>query len=755
MSLSIRETKVSHAIKIGLCITPFLLLYVPSALVYPYSTGKAFAFRIAVGLLFALWIGLALRHKKYRPRPTPIFGIITALVAIVLVADLLGPNPQHALWSNYEKMDGFITLFHLYLYYVMLAGVLRDERDWTRFLFSMLAASTLVAIHALFERAGIMLFVPGSSLRVQSITGQAVILAPYILLHLWLPLLLMRSYWHRWKSVIALATVFFVDVLVIYFTATRAVFVALYVALALLCAIAAALFPRLFPRDTGKGRRWFTGILVLLVFAPLLLWQFRNAEIITGNYALHRLTSYEEMMDDYSPYATVGTRLMVWKMAWNGISERPLLGWGQESFYLVFQKYYDPAFFAKKEPWYDRPHNAVLRFLLDAGIVGTSAYAALLIAVLGTLWKGVRDEMFSPWLGLSLVGFFISYFVQGLFSYDTLHTYLPFFAILAYVEFAYNGPRVDVSTASEKGSLFLIVPAVAFVAVAIYWTSIQPLRQIFALSDALQISDRFERVGEPALGEIEAAYAEVLSYDSFGDGEAREELARVALAIVGSAHIGVEQKKNFVHFALGELRKEIEGPDKNVKHLLITALLLRNARSLDPSFIAEEEKCLLEAVALSPAKQFTQIDLAALYINTGRGDAALTLLKNAWELDPRFLRPARYLLVTALAEGRMDLVAEVGSRIPLARWTVDDLSQLGPAYRQAQDFDSALPIYERLVQLVPQNAEFHFVCGVLYLYFAHREQALHSLQEAVRLEPERAEIVRRYIDSTQTRPAIP
>ena len=103
----------------------------------------------------------------------------------------------------------------------------------------------------------------------------------------------------------------------------------------------------------------------------------------------------------------------------------------------------------------------------------------------------------------------------------------------------------------------------------------------------------------------------------------------------------------------------------------------------------------------------------------------------------------------------MDLVAEVESKIPFARWTVDDLSQLGPAYRQAQDFESALIIYERLVELAPENAEFHFVCGVLYLYFTRYEQALHSLQEAVRLEPERAGVVRKYIDSTQTRRAVP
>jgi|GEM_PF-729636 len=753
MSFFVGGTKASLAVKVGLCIIPFLLLYVPSALVFPYVTGKAFAFRIAVVLVFGLWVGLALQHEKYRPLPTLIFKIITALVTIVFVADLMGANPRHALWSNYEKMDGFIALFHLYLYYVMLTGVFKSERDWTLFLLSMLLASALVTVHALFERAGIMLFVPGSSLRVESITGNTVILAPYILLHLWLPLLLMRQYWQRRKCAVVLSIVFFAELLVIYFTATRAVFVALFVAIALLCCIVAALFPHFFRR--AKGRRWLVGTIILLACIPLMLWQFKDADLIRSNHALNRLTNYEEMVDVYSPYATVGTRLMMWQMAWNGVRERPVLGWGQESFYLVFQKYYDPAFFAKKEPWHDRAHNNVLRILLDAGLVGASVYAALFVAVFMSLWKGVRDGVFSPWLALLLAGVFISYFVQGLFSYDTLHTHLPFFALLAYVGFACRVPQGDMPVGPEKKSPLLIGVATVVVAIALYWTSIRPLQQILALSYALETSDRFEHTGEPAVSAVEDAYAQVFSYDCFGTSEAREELARVAIEVAGATHVAVEEKRHFVSYALEELRKEIEGPNDNVRHLVVAVHLLRQARFLDPSFVDEEEKYLLRAIELSPTKQPTQIDLAGLYLNSGRGDAAVTLLKNAWELDPRFSLVARYLLVAALAEGRMDIVAEVENRISFERWKIDDLAELGPAYRRAPNFESALRVYERLVQLDSQHAEYQFVCGMLYLHFTRYDEALDSLQEAVRLEPERAAVVRRHVDFINTRSATP
>ena len=61
--LLIREAKMVIAVKVGLCIVPFLLLYVPSALVFPYITGKVFAFRIAVAITCVLWVGLA--HNRF------------------------------------------------------------------------------------------------------------------------------------------------------------------------------------------------------------------------------------------------------------------------------------------------------------------------------------------------------------------------------------------------------------------------------------------------------------------------------------------------------------------------------------------------------------------------------------------------------------------------------------------------------------------------------------------------------------------
>src|SRR3989344_3553367 len=66
---------------------------------------------------------------------------------------------------------------------------------------------------------------------------------------------------------------------------------------------------------------------------------------------------------------TTKSRFMIWNMAMQGLKERPILGWGQESFNYVFNKYYDPGMYGQ-EQWFDRTHNIIFDWLIAGGILG-------------------------------------------------------------------------------------------------------------------------------------------------------------------------------------------------------------------------------------------------------------------------------------------------------------------------------------------------------------------------------------------------
>ena len=54
--------------RIGVFLVPFIPLIVASSMFFPFITGKNFAFRIIVEVLFALWLLLALRNPEIRPK---------------------------------------------------------------------------------------------------------------------------------------------------------------------------------------------------------------------------------------------------------------------------------------------------------------------------------------------------------------------------------------------------------------------------------------------------------------------------------------------------------------------------------------------------------------------------------------------------------------------------------------------------------------------------------------------------------------
>src|SRR3989338_3746409 len=187
------ERVVVWSIKIGLWVIPFLPLYVSGGMLFPFITGKNFAFRILVEVLFVAWVGLIAAWPQYRPKLTSLVKLITVFVAVLFFADLFGVNPSRSFFSNYERMEGFMMIFHLYLYFLMLVSVFR-ARDWIIFFHATLLASLAVSYIGLMQKLGYRVSIQGG-FRVDSTIGNPTYLAAYLLFHVWLLLLLMYRFW--------------------------------------------------------------------------------------------------------------------------------------------------------------------------------------------------------------------------------------------------------------------------------------------------------------------------------------------------------------------------------------------------------------------------------------------------------------------------------------------------------------------------------------------------------------------------------
>ena len=128
----------------GLFAVPFLTLYVANDYFFPYITGKNFDFRIIVELVFAAWVVLALADARYRPKFSWVMATFGILLVVMFFANLFGEHPHSSFWSNFERMDGYVTLVHVFLYALVLSSVLTTKKLWGYYLHTTLVVASIV-----------------------------------------------------------------------------------------------------------------------------------------------------------------------------------------------------------------------------------------------------------------------------------------------------------------------------------------------------------------------------------------------------------------------------------------------------------------------------------------------------------------------------------------------------------------------------------------------------------------------------------
>lgn len=142
----------------SLAIVPFLAWYVSESTFYPFITGKNFAFRFLVEISLVAWIILAAIQPAYRPHKSIVFYSYSAFLLVIFIANIFGANPYFSFFSNYERMEGWFTHLHLFLYFVLLYSVYKTDKDWLRMLGWFAVSAIPVGLEALFQYAASSVF---------------------------------------------------------------------------------------------------------------------------------------------------------------------------------------------------------------------------------------------------------------------------------------------------------------------------------------------------------------------------------------------------------------------------------------------------------------------------------------------------------------------------------------------------------------------------------------------------------------------
>lgn len=637
-----------------LFLVPFVCLIVSDSLFFPYITGKNLMFRVLIDIAFVLYAILALKVPEYRPRFTSIVFSFAAFIGIIFIADIFGAYPFKSFWSNFERMEGFITHFHLFLYFIMMSSVFTGEKIWTRFFQTSLAASVLMGLIAFDptkQQAG----------RFFSNIGNSTYLGIYMLFHIFIAgFLLIRVIERKgdnatkWLAGLLYGAIILFDFYIFYRTGTRGALLGL-AAGSFFTAVVFAFF------EKNRGLKIIgIAVLAIIVLAVGSLATFKESPFVKSHDLLARfaqLASFDkEGIEQFATTQGKG-RFGIWSVAYEGFKEHPILGWGQDNFNYVFNKYYDPKIY-DQEQWFDRAHNVFFDWLIAGGILGLLAYLALFVTTVVAIWRSRSHEknlyfLFSD--KVLLTALLIAYFIHNLFVFDSITSYILFFGVLAFVSIhdrnevswpAFNKPILNETYVLVGGTLAIILGAVS-----LYYFSLAPYRAGGALIKALTYQSHAQKTGDlRAFNEALASFDDALSYDGVtGISETREQFLQASTGVLFSSSVPNDIRSVYFSRSTEEFRELFTAvPDDTRYHLFYGSFLSRiGLASSSKEMSSEGIVYLLRAVELSPCKQSALFEVGAAYINSGQYADAAKYFKRAFDLEQSH-EEARFLYALAL-----------------------------------------------------------------------------------------------------------
>lgn len=693
----------------GLFAIPFLTLYVENDYFFPFITGKNFWFRIIVEIVLAAWVLLALYDRQYRPRFSWILGSFGALIVIMFFANWFGEYPLKSFWSNLERMDGFVTLIHIFGYFVVLGSTLHEKRYWKYFLITSVVVAFFVALYGMAQYAGVG--VVEKKVRIDSRLGNAAYMAIYMLFHVFVVMwLFVESKVKIHRIVYALLGLLFVFALIQ--TGTRGTTLGLMAGLA-----TTAGYIGLFGARFRQFRNYALGIFALLIIAAGSLYAARDTEFVQSSLVLSRIANIS--IDDLS------IRFTIWGMAAEGVKERPLLGWGQGNFSYVFNERFEPSLHGG-EQWFDRVHNIMFDWLIAGGILGFLAYASIFVSCLYyLLWRPIfnKDDTFDVLERGVLVGLLAGYLTHNLVVFDNIISYIFFGTILAYLHARTSQiiPKIDEVFVPHKLITQMVAPIVIVSAgFVVYYVNVPNMQAASDIIDAFQASEPMERL---------AAFEQAFERESFANQEITEQLAQQAMSVGSRQGIDPEVREAYITLAdekLQELAKDKPG-DARV-HVFMSSFY----RAIGDYERAKEQIDIARNLSLN--KPSIIIQQAILEYSTGNLEGFRDYMKEAYELDTSNTEAQTLYSAAFYYLGDVEAARALVDDRVLPEFARTDFAV--SAVQQSGDLETLGRIFEQRIKQEPNDPQHRASLAYIYNQQGDAEAAEAVLRQAAEDIPE-------------------
>lgn len=680
-----------------LFLVPFVGLVVSDTGYFPFITGKNIAFRLIIDLAALSYGALLLyemlsttkggNHVKYLPKRSWVLAAFGVFLLVLGLADIFGENFTKSFWSNFERMEGYVTFIHLGMYLLMLTVFLKTEIIWRRFFQTIILSSVVIGINALFRAKDIiqyqfvgralqagesfsaMLQQAGpaaveafnqrlSSYRLEGALGNSTYIGAFAMLAIFLcAFLIMRilrtmsakhelgaldeanfeqvaEHAHKNKHVnhnnesfvmdeekskigrisalVVYSLVIFFNFYILYHSGTRSAMLGLAVALAFAAAMLA-----IFEKQSKLLKRAGISVVIIMLVSVGGVFIAKDSSFVKENPLLSRFSK----LFTTSPLALFQSegraRTGIWNIAWQGFKERPILGWGQDNFNFVFNKYYNPALY-DQEQWFDRAHDVFFDWMIAGGLLGILSYLSLYGVSIYAIWRRRDNPAFNFEEKVALTSLLIGYFIHNLFVFDSISSYIVFATFLGFV--SYRDIRAEQDNQLEEqthnghivknaGALLPLFPAaLIIVALLLMYGGVY-----ISYASSQDLITAMQTPPSPTTGFKTSLdiFKTIVGRGPIGGAETREQLVSKAVQVLQS-QVDNAQKTEWDAFVRSEYNKQISDSPRDARTYLFYASYLQSAGDT-----LNAEKNLKLAIQNSPSKQTMLYELGSLYLGRG------------------------------------------------------------------------------------------------------------------------------------------
>jgi len=384
---------------VALKVAAITLVLDPVSIV-PFDMPKVLVGRITGLLLLGLLAIIVARSGLSAIPRSPVHWAVGAVVLANVVSVGLAEDRYIALYGEFRRFLGISFLLDMVVLYLAIAVAFRDRRDWAVLAGAVAASAGLSIGYGLVQAAGLdpVPWTKSTKVRPVGTFGNADLYSHFLV-------------------VFASGALSFAA-----FARARGLRIAAGV-LALAALLAAALSAtRAGVLGVGAGAAaTFSLMLASGVVSRVRALGILVATAVLGGIALLVTPLGQRILGTFRGEVALSDRLLIWDSALHAFADRPLFGWGPDSFGVAYSRYRQPGsqvILFEAGSLIDQAHSWVLETAVSTGAIGLVTLVALITVATVTLWRGFRSGE-RALCAAALAGL-AAYWVQGLISISSV-----------------------------------------------------------------------------------------------------------------------------------------------------------------------------------------------------------------------------------------------------------------------------------------------------------------------------------------------